>query len=77
MNNWGGAGRDGKHLNNANVKFTYSNIHQQKMSFIRNDFMLLRKNSICSPDLNIRMLAIIVLFLQHMEFFLFYLILFS
>lgn len=62
---------------NADVKFTYSNIHQQKMSFIWNDFMLLRKNSICSPDLNTRMLAIIVLFLQHMEFFLFYLILFS
>lgn len=28
---------------NANVKLTYSNIHQQKMSFIWNDFMLLRK----------------------------------
>lgn len=28
-----------------------------------------KKNSICSPDLNIRMLAIIVLFLQHMKFF--------
>lgn len=54
---------------NANVKLTYSNIHQQKMSFIWNDFMLLRKNSICSPDLNTRMLAIIVLFLQHMDFF--------
>lgn len=53
---------------NANVKLTYSNIHQQKMSFLWNDFMLLRINSICSPDLNIRMLAIIVLFLQHMEF---------
>lgn len=54
---------------NANIKLTYSNIHQQKMSFMWNDFMLLRKNPICSPDLNIRMLAIIVLFLQHMEFF--------
>lgn len=28
---------------NANVKLTYSNIHQQKMSFIWNDFMLLKK----------------------------------
>lgn len=66
-----GVGREWETSQNANVKLTYSNIHQQKMSFIWNDFMLLRKNSICSPDLNIRMLAIIVLFLQHMDFFLF------
>lgn len=66
-----GVGREWETSQNANVKLTYSNIHQQKMSFIWNDFMLLRKNSICSPDLNIRMLAIIALFLQHMDFFLF------
>lgn len=67
---WGvGEGWKWETSQNANVKLTYSNIHQQKMSFIWNDFMLLRKNSICSPDLNTRMLAIIVLFLQHMDFF--------
>lgn len=65
----GGGGWKWETSQNANVKLTYSNIHQQKMSFIWNDFMLLRKNSICSPDLNIRMLAIIVLFLQHMDSF--------
>ncbi|CAK6438857.1 unnamed protein product [Pipistrellus nathusii] len=69
MDNLGGGGMGWETSQNANVKLTYSNIHQQKMSFLWNDFMLLRKNSICSPDLNIRMLAIIVLFLQHMEFF--------
>lgn len=68
MDNLGG-GVGWETSQNANVKLTCSNIHQQKMSFLRNDFMLLRINSICSPDLNIRMLAIIVLFLQHMEFF--------
>lgn len=67
---WGvGEGWKWETSQNANVKLTYSNIYQQKMSFIWNDFMLLRKNSICSPDLNTRMLAIIVLFLQHMDFF--------
>lgn len=57
---------------------TNSNIHQQKMSFIWNDFMLIRKNiQFVSPDLNIRLWDIVVLFLQHMEFFSFYFILFS
>lgn len=65
----GGVGWGWETSQNANVKLTYSNIHQQKMSFIWNDFMLLRKNSTCSPDLTIRMLAIIVCSYNTWNFF--------